>query len=94
MRITAPSFAECGNVGAYFSGHYCTYRLYVQAMCNADCHFIFLCLATPGKTNNSVAIHQTSLPAWLDALPPGYFTAADCAYSITEHLVDPYFGPQ
>ena len=47
-----------------------------------------------GKTNDSVAIRKTSLPTWLDALPPGYFTAADCAYSFTEHLVDPYFGPQ
>ena len=63
-------------------------------MCNADCRFIFLCLAAPGKTNDSVAIRKTLLPAWLDALPPGYFTAADCAYSITEHLVAPYSGPQ
>jgi hypothetical protein len=93
MRITAPSFAECGNVGAYFSGHYCTYGVNVQAMCDTDCRFIFLCLAAPGKTNDSVAIRKTSLPAWLDALPPGYFTAADCAYSITEHLVAPYSGP-
>jgi hypothetical protein len=94
MRITAPSFAECRNVGAYFSGHFCTYGVNVQAMCDADCHFIFLCLAAPGKTNDSVAIRKTSLPAWLDTLPPGYFTAADCAYSITEHLVAPYSGPQ
>jgi hypothetical protein len=56
--------------------------------------FYFLCLAAPGKTNDSVAICKTSLPAWLDVLPPGYFTAADCAYSITEHLVAPYSGPQ
>jgi hypothetical protein len=42
MRITAPSYAECSNVGAYFSGHYCTYGVNVQVMCNADCHFTFL----------------------------------------------------
>jgi hypothetical protein len=41
MRITAPSFAECRNVGAYFSGHYCTHGVNVQAMCDADCRFIF-----------------------------------------------------
>jgi hypothetical protein len=41
MRITAQSFAECGNVGAYFSGHYCTYEVNVQAMCDADCRFTF-----------------------------------------------------
>jgi hypothetical protein len=61
---------------------------------DADCRFIFLCLAAPGKTNDTVTIHKTSLPAWLVALPPGYFTAADCAYSITEHLVASYSGPQ
>ncbi len=34
LRITAPSFAECQNVAAYFSGHYCTYTLlYVRPPC-------------------------------------------------------------
>jgi hypothetical protein len=42
MRITAPSYAECGNVGAYFSGHYCTYGVNVQVMCDADCLFFTL----------------------------------------------------
>ena len=94
MRITAPSFAECGNVGAYFSGHYCTYGVNVQAMCDADCRFTFFCLAAPGKTNDSVAIRRTSIPAWVLSLPPGYFIASDCAYSISEHIVAPYSGPQ
>ena len=94
MRITAPSFAECGNVGAYFSGHYCTYGVNVQAMCDADCRFTFFCLAAPGKTNDSIAIRKTSLPAWVLLLPPGYFVASDCAYSVSEHMVAPYSGPQ
>lgn len=94
MRITAPSHAECGNVTAYFSGHYCTYGVNIQAMCDADCRFTFFSLAAPGKTNDNVAIKKTSLPAWLESLPPGYFIAADCAYSLTEHLVTPYSGPQ
>jgi hypothetical protein len=41
MQITAPSQADCGNVSAYLLGHYCTYRVNVQAVCDADCHFIF-----------------------------------------------------
>jgi len=94
MRITAPSHAECGNVTAYFSGHYCTYGVNIQAMCDADCRFTFFSLAAPGKTNDNVAIKKTSLPAWLESLPPGYFIAADCAYSLTKHLVTPYSGPQ
>ena len=79
---------------AYFSGHYCTYGVNIQAMCDDDCRFTFFSLAAPGKTNDNVAIKKTSLPAWLESLPPGYFIAADCAYSLTEHLVTPYSGPQ
>jgi len=30
--IAAPSHKECGNVGAYFSGHYCVYGVNLQAM--------------------------------------------------------------
>jgi hypothetical protein len=63
MRISAPSWDQCGNVGAYFSGHYCTYGVNVQAICDADCCFTFFCIALPGKTNDSVAIKKTSLPA-------------------------------
>jgi len=81
-------------VTAYFSGHYCTYGVKNQAMCDADCRFTFFSLAAPGKTNDNVAINKTSLPAWLQSLPLGYFIAADCAYSLTEHLVTPYSGPQ
>jgi hypothetical protein len=44
LQITAPSFGECGNVTVYFSGHYCTYGVNVQAMCDADCHFLFFVL--------------------------------------------------
>jgi len=94
LRITAPSFAECQNVAAYFSGHYCTYGVNVQAMCDADCRFLFFALAAPGKTNDVVALRKTSLSAWLESLPPGFFVASDCTYSITEHLVAPYSGPQ
>jgi hypothetical protein len=94
LRITAPSFAKCRNVTAYFSGHYCTYGINVQAMCDADCRFLFFALASPGKTNDIVALRKTSLSAWIESLPPGFFVAADCAYSITEHLVAPYSGPQ
>jgi hypothetical protein len=94
MRITAPSHRECGNVSAYFSGHYCTYGVNVQAVCDADCHVYFYSLAAPCKTNDNVAIKKTSLPAWLNSLLPGFFVACDCAYSLSEHLISPYSGPQ
>jgi len=70
MRITAPSHRECGNVSAYFSGHHCTYGVNVQAVCDAVCHVYFYSLAAPGKTNDNIAIKKTSIPAWLNSLPP------------------------
>jgi hypothetical protein len=63
-------------------------------MCDADCRFLFFALASPGKTNDIVALRKTSLSAWIESLPPGFFVAAHCAYSITEHLVALYSGPQ
>jgi hypothetical protein len=56
QHIAAPSYKDCGNVGAYFSGHYCIYGVNVQAMCDADCRFLFFSVASSGKTNDSVAI--------------------------------------
>jgi hypothetical protein len=81
-------------VGAYFSGHYCVYGVNIQAMCDADCRFLFVSVAAPGKTNDSVAIRKTYLQTWAEALPPGYFIAMDFAYSLSEHVITPYSGPQ
>jgi hypothetical protein len=36
----------------------------------------FFCIAAPGKTNDAVAIHKTSLLPWLDALPPVFLLQA------------------
>ena len=87
--IAAPSHKECGNLDAYFSVHYCVYGVNIQAMCDTDCRFLFVSVAAPGKTNNSVAIQKTSLQPWVEALPPGYFIAMDCAYSLSEHVITP-----
>jgi len=66
--IAAPSHKECGNVGAHVSGHYCVYGVNIQAMRDADCHFLFVSVAALGKTNDSVSIRKTSLQAWVEAL--------------------------
>ena len=39
-------------------------------------------------------LHLVSLLKWIEDLPPGYFVSCDCAYSITEHLIGPYSGPE
>jgi hypothetical protein len=40
------------------------------------------------------AIKKTALLDWIEKLPPGYFVACDCAYSISEHLIGPYSGAE
>jgi hypothetical protein len=89
LRIKALFHAECGNVLAYYSGHYCCYGINVQAMCDSECHFLFYPLAAPGKNNDARAIKKTGLLKWIEGLPPGYFVSCDCTYSITEHLLGP-----
>jgi len=56
--------------------------------------FVSFVLLHLGKTNDCVAIKKTCLPAWLESLPPGFFIATDCTYSITEHRIAPFSGPQ
>jgi hypothetical protein len=61
LRIAAPTFGECKNVAAYLSGHYCTYGVNVQAMCDTELtillrciRFIFLKLRNLKKLLNTV----------------------------------------
>jgi hypothetical protein len=53
--ITAPSHKECGNVGAYYSGHYCMYGVSIKAIYDAECCFLFVSVAAPGKSNDFIA---------------------------------------
>jgi hypothetical protein len=71
-----------GNVSAYYSGHYCCYGIYLQAICDSNCCFLYFAAAAPEKTNDTKAIKKTTLLDWIEKLPPGYFVACDCACSI------------
>jgi hypothetical protein len=95
LRIKALSQEECGgNVPAYYSGQYCCYGVNVQPMCDSECCFLYFSVAAPGKTNDARAIKKILLLTWMEKLPPEYFAACDCAYSISEHLIGPYSGPE
>jgi hypothetical protein len=63
-------------------------------MCDSECRLLFYALAAPGKTNDARAIRRTSLLNRIEDLLPGYFVSCDGAYSITEHLIGPYSGPE
>ena len=46
------------NPGDFYSGLYKRYGLNVQAMCDANLRFIYVCVAGPGKTNDNHASKQ------------------------------------
>jgi len=62
LQIKVPSSSETGNVKAYFSGHYHTYGINVQAACNHKCRFVYSALAAPGRANDIAAfVRQNSV---------------------------------
>jgi len=94
-KINCPSLEECEhNQDAYFSGHYQTHGINVQAVCDHKSRFIFFAVAAPGKTADQVAFERTSLPAVLAKLPAGVYIAVDAAYTLTETCMCPFTGSQ
>ena len=77
----------CGvtNQADYFSGHYQCFGLNVQALCDPDLLFVYVCVAAPGKTNDVRAFGRcTGLVDWLDNLPDQYFISGDNAYILSK----------
>ena len=65
---------DASNQADYYSGHYQSQGLNVQAMCDPDLLFLFVAVAAPGKVNNLRAFNLCSnLRAWCDVLPDEYF---------------------
>jgi hypothetical protein len=94
LQIQTPTAAETGHVKLYFSGHYQTYGINVQAACDAHCRFVFASLAAPGGTNDIVAFRKTSLLQKITSLPIGKYVIGDNAYVCSENLLTPFSGQQ
>ena len=94
LPIKIPSKKETGNVLAYFSGHYNTYGINVQAACDSSCRFFYVALAAPGRSSDVVAFQKTSLSKLVESLPLGRYVLGDNAYVCTEHVLTPFPGMQ
>jgi DDE superfamily endonuclease len=92
LEIITPTRKEVQNVRSFFSGHYQTYGVNVQASCDHHCRFTFLGVAGPGVMGDREAIYEVSLGKKINALPHIYCVIGDCAYTPTEHLVPIYRG--
>jgi hypothetical protein len=77
---------------SYYSGHYQSYGLNCQAMCDARLRFCFFTVIAPGQTNDAVAYEATCIHDIIDKLTSGLYVAGDAAYMLTEHLLVPFTG--
>ena len=69
LQIQTPSKAEAKNVKSFFSGHYQTYGVNVQAACDSNCRFSFLGIAGPGVMGDREAIDQKKTGILFYVLP-------------------------
>jgi hypothetical protein len=94
LQITTPSKKDAKNVRSFYSGHYQTYGVNVQASCNHNCKFSFIGVAGPGVLGDREALQQVSLGSLIEKLPGLFCAIGDCAYSPTEHPVWIFRGSQ
>ena len=92
MQTPAPSRKDVENVRAFFSGHYQTYGVNVQASCDHNCRFGFIGVAGPGVMGDREALNQVSIGKMIENLRGVYCVIGDCAYTPTEHLVPIFRG--
>jgi hypothetical protein len=92
LKVRTPSSKETGNVKSFFSGHYQTYGINVQAACDSKCRFISICIAAPGGCNDIAAFRRTPLHELVQQLPMGKYVIGDNAYCCSEHLLTPFSG--
>jgi DDE superfamily endonuclease len=92
LRIQVPSSKETPNVKSFYSGHYQTYGMNVQAACDHRSRFVSVCIAVPGSSSDLLAYEKTNLSQQVNNLPIGKFIVGDNAYISTERLLTPFSG--
>ena len=92
INITTPKRKRNRNIRSYFSGHYQTYGINVQACCDAFGRFSFLGIGGPGVIKDRAAIKESGLHDKVERIPQGYVVIGDCAYQPTERLVSIFGG--
>lgn len=89
------SYTTDNNVrsSSYFSSHYESCGINIQACCDAHCRFTFLGIGGAGGiTKDRAAVIDSGLADLIEGLPQGYICLADCAYQPTEKLIPLYGG--
>jgi hypothetical protein len=69
--------AVAGTAQLYYSGHYYTYGINVQAMCDGDSKFTAISISSPGGTNDIVAYQRAKFAhKFVDKLPREFVVVA------------------
>jgi hypothetical protein len=94
QKNKCPTAKESGGFPrTYFSGHYQSYVLNCQAICDSRLRFLFFSVIAPGQTNDAVTFEQTFLHEIIDKkMASGTYIAGDVAYIQTEHTLVPFTG--
>jgi hypothetical protein len=87
-----PSLKETYNVGSYFSGHYQSYGVNVEATCDCNSHFTSISVLCPEGTGDSKAYAASYLHFYVSNLPFVFYLIADNAYTLSDTLLIPYSG--
>ena len=93
--ISKPRKKDCdGFPQAYWSGHYMSYGLNVQAVCDSNCCFLYFGVVAPGKCPDQKAFERTKLFQIVSNLRPGQYIVGDAAYTLTDQVLCPFVGSQ
>ena len=93
--INCPNSRDCnGNQDGYFSGHYQTYGLNCQGICDSWLRFTFFAVAAPGKVSDQTAIERTNFSEILNQIPDFHYVLGDAAYTLSNKVLIPFTGSQ
>jgi len=92
LETVAPPKKVVGNVRSYYSGHYKTYGINVQAIADYHSRFTYIAVAGPGSMNDCQAINECEASRCVESIPFPYIVIGDSAYMPTERLVPIYGG--
>ena len=77
------------NPGDFYSGHYMTCGINVQAGYDVDSRFILFGVIAPGKCSNQVAFERTSLPNRISSFDTAFYLVGNVANTLSEILLVP-----
>ena len=79
---------------SYFSGHYQTYGVNIQAACDHNCRFLFIGVTGPGVMGDQQAIHECGLSTLVKSTCGVLYCIGGCAYTLVEKLLPIYRSKQ